>query len=61
MPTVLDKIIRDKAHKLAQVHFKRGVQQLAHGGQFKFEDYQREINNSRLSTPKSIISTEIAT
>jgi len=61
MPTVFDEIIRYKARKLAQVHIKRAVQQLTYGGQFNFEDYQREINNSRLSTPKSIISTEIAT
>jgi len=45
MPTVFDEIIRYKARKLAQTHIKRAVNELMCGGQFNFEDYQREINN----------------
>lgn len=46
MPTVFDEIIRYKARKLAQTHIKRAVDDLRCGGQFNFEDCQREISNN---------------
>ncbi|WP_338920251.1 hypothetical protein V0M98_24435 [Pseudomonas silesiensis] len=46
MPTVFDEIIRYKARKLAKAHIKRALDDLKYGGQFNFEDCQREINSN---------------
>lgn len=43
--SVLDEIIRYKARTLAEAHIKRAVNEIVCGGQFNFEDCQREINN----------------
>ncbi|WP_144170881.1 hypothetical protein [Pseudomonas sp. Kh13] len=46
MPTIFNEVIRHKARKLAKAHIKRALDDLKGGGQFNFEDYQREIRNN---------------
>lgn len=46
MPTIFNEIIRNRAQKLAKAHIKRALGDLKGGGQFNFEDCQREIRNS---------------
>jgi hypothetical protein len=46
MPTIFNEIIRNRAQKLAKAHIKRALDDLKGGGQFSFEDCQREIRNS---------------
>jgi hypothetical protein len=46
MSTVFDEIIRHKARKLAKAHIKRALDDLKYGGQFNFEDCQRDIHNN---------------
>ncbi|MDZ5109715.1 hypothetical protein [Pseudomonas putida] len=46
MPTIFNEIIRHKARKLAKAHIKRALDDLKGGGQFNFEDCQREIRNN---------------
>ena len=46
MPTIFNEIIRHKARKLAKAHIKRALGDLKCGGQFNFEDCQRDINNN---------------
>ncbi|AMM02796.1 MULTISPECIES: hypothetical protein [Pseudomonas] len=46
MPTIFNEIIRNRARKLAEAHIKRALNDLQYGGQFNFEDCQRDIRNS---------------
>lgn len=46
MPTIFNEIIRNRAQKLAKAHIKRALDDLQCGGQFNFEDCQRDIRNS---------------
>lgn len=46
MSTILNEIIRHRARKLANAHIKRALDDLKYGGQFRFEDCEREIESS---------------